>query len=76
MVFVFFSQAPIRLRECFIALNPVRFSESMLARMDVLVPSHLPGHEGLPGPQAKVILHAHSSFCFAPSSNINRSQCL
>ncbi|XP_038550386.1 uncharacterized protein LOC119887476, partial [Micropterus salmoides] len=46
-------QAPIRLRECFIALNPVRFSESMLARMDVLVPSHLPGHEGLPGPQAK-----------------------
>ncbi|KAK0139608.1 hypothetical protein N1851_023517 [Merluccius polli] len=33
---------PIVLRECFIPLNPVRFSSSMLAAMDAVVPARLP----------------------------------
>ncbi|KAK0142502.1 hypothetical protein N1851_019574 [Merluccius polli] len=33
---------PIVLRECFIPLNPVRFSSSVLAAMDAVVPARLP----------------------------------
>uniref|UniRef100_A0A8P4JXI5 ubiquitinyl hydrolase 1 n=1 Tax=Dicentrarchus labrax TaxID=13489 RepID=A0A8P4JXI5_DICLA len=33
---------PIVLKECFIPLNPVLFSTSMLAAMDAVVPAHLP----------------------------------
>ena len=33
--------APVALRECFIPLNPVRFSASMLVAMNKVVPSAL-----------------------------------
>ncbi|XP_051236053.1 uncharacterized protein LOC127352013 [Dicentrarchus labrax] len=33
---------PIVLKECFIPLNPVKFSSSMLAAMDAVVRAHLP----------------------------------
>lgn len=35
--------APVLLRECFIPLNPVRFSPAVLAAMDTAVPSALGG---------------------------------
>uniref|UniRef100_A0A8P4GC90 Uncharacterized protein n=1 Tax=Dicentrarchus labrax TaxID=13489 RepID=A0A8P4GC90_DICLA len=44
-VSMFISQVdgcPIVLKECFITLNPVMFSISMLAAMDAVVPAHLP----------------------------------
>ena len=31
--------APVALRECFISLNPVRFSPAMLVAMDKVIPS-------------------------------------
>uniref|UniRef100_A0A8P4FZU0 ubiquitinyl hydrolase 1 n=1 Tax=Dicentrarchus labrax TaxID=13489 RepID=A0A8P4FZU0_DICLA len=40
-----FVATPVVLKECFIPLNPVRFSSSMLAVMDAVVPSHLPTPE-------------------------------
>ncbi len=35
--------APVALQECFIPLNPVRFSPEMLVAMDRVVPSALGG---------------------------------
>ncbi|XP_051260348.1 cytadherence high molecular weight protein 3-like [Dicentrarchus labrax] len=40
-----FVATPVALKECFIPLNPVRFSSSMLAVMDAVVPSYLPTPE-------------------------------
>uniref|UniRef100_A0A8C4H6D1 Uncharacterized protein n=1 Tax=Dicentrarchus labrax TaxID=13489 RepID=A0A8C4H6D1_DICLA len=53
--------------ECFIPLNPVRFSISMLAVMDAVVPSHLPTPECTAVPHDKTVICIQIvcvGFCF------------
>uniref|UniRef100_A0A8P4GD44 Uncharacterized protein n=1 Tax=Dicentrarchus labrax TaxID=13489 RepID=A0A8P4GD44_DICLA len=62
-----FVATPVALKECFIPLNPVRFSISMLAVMDAVVPSHLPTPECTAVPHDKTVICIQIvcvGFCF------------
>uniref|UniRef100_A0A8C4FEA4 Uncharacterized protein n=1 Tax=Dicentrarchus labrax TaxID=13489 RepID=A0A8C4FEA4_DICLA len=48
---IFVDGCPIVLKECFIPLNPVLFSTSMLAAMDAVVPAQLPSPDSPAVPQ-------------------------
>ena len=74
-VVVFF----VMLKECFIPLNPVRFSSSILAAMDAVVPSRLPTpeHSDTAVPQDKTVICIQIvavGFCFflSPFTNCLR----
>uniref|UniRef100_A0A8C4FBN1 Uncharacterized protein n=1 Tax=Dicentrarchus labrax TaxID=13489 RepID=A0A8C4FBN1_DICLA len=62
-----FVATPVALKECFIPLNPVRFSSSMLAVMDAVVPSYLPTPEytAVPHDETVICIQIVSvGFCF------------